>query len=86
MDEQSPSVKVIIRGQEISNSIIDCGSGVNVISKMTCDHRGITDWEVCPFLATNGEHEICLTPRDIAETIDHNRRSHVRNLGPCLNT
>ena len=49
MDEHSHSVKVIIRGQEVSNSIIDGGSGVNVISKMTCAHRGITDWEVSPF-------------------------------------
>ena len=49
MDEQSPSVKVFIRGQEIPHSIVDGGSRVNVINKNACDRLGITDWELCPF-------------------------------------
>ena len=49
MDEQNPSIKVIIQGQEIENTIIDGGSGVNVINKTTCDRLGITKWEACPF-------------------------------------
>ena len=43
MDEYSPSIKVIIRGQEIPHCIINGGSGVNVINKTTCDQLGITD-------------------------------------------
>ena len=50
MDEQSPSIKVIIRGQEVAGTIVDGGSGVNVINEITCDKLGITKWDVCPFL------------------------------------
>ena len=42
MDEQNPSIKVIIHGHEIENVIVDGGSGVNVINKTTCDKLGIT--------------------------------------------
>ena len=49
MDEQNPSIKVILYGQEIGNVIIDGGSGVNVINKTTCEKLGITEWEACPF-------------------------------------
>ena len=49
MDEQNPSIKVIIHGQEIEGAIVDGGSGVNVINKTTCDRLGITKWEACPF-------------------------------------
>ena len=49
MDEQSPSIKVIIRGQEVTDTIGDNGSGVNVINKITCDRLGITKWDACPF-------------------------------------
>ena len=50
MDEQSPKFKIIIHSQEVSGSIVDGGSGLNVISKTTCDQLGITTWETCPFL------------------------------------
>ena len=49
MDEQSPSIKVTIRGQEIARTIVDNGSGVNVINKTTCDKLRITKWDACPF-------------------------------------
>ena len=49
MDEQNPSIRVIIHGQEIDGAIVDGGSGVNVINKTTCDKLGITKWEACPF-------------------------------------
>ena len=49
MDEQNPSIKVIINGKEIEVSIADGGSRVNVINKITCDRLGITKWEACPF-------------------------------------
>ena len=49
MDEQNPSIKVIIHGQEIEGAIVDGGSGVNVINRTTCDRLGITKWEACPF-------------------------------------
>ena len=49
LDEQNPSVKAIIQGQEVSNNIIDDGSGVNVISKRTCDCLGSSEWDACPF-------------------------------------
>ena len=49
MDEQNPSIKVIIQGQEIEGAIVDGGSGVNVINKTTCDRLGITKWEAYPF-------------------------------------
>ena len=49
MDEQNPSIKFIINGQEIDNVIVDGGSGVTVINKTTCDKRGIMKWEACPF-------------------------------------
>ena len=49
MDEKNPSIRVIIHGQEIDGTIVDGGSGVNVINKTTCDKLGITKWEACPF-------------------------------------
>ena len=49
MDEQSPTIKVIIHGQEMSGSIVDGGSGGNVINTTTRDQLGITTWEACPF-------------------------------------
>ena len=48
MDEQSPSIKVIIQGQEVPGSIVDGGSRVNVINKLTC-HRLDINWETYPF-------------------------------------
>ena len=39
MDVHNPSIKVIIQDQEIPHSIIDGGSGVNVINKMTTNYR-----------------------------------------------
>ena len=32
MDEHSPSVKVVIKGQELPGSIVDGGLGINVIN------------------------------------------------------
>ena len=49
MDEQSPSIKVIIRGHEVARTIVDGGSGANVINKTTCDKLGITKWDTYPF-------------------------------------
>ena len=49
MDEQSPSIKLIIWGHEVARTIVDGGSGVNVINKTTCDKLGITKWDACPF-------------------------------------
>ena len=49
MDEQNPLIKVILYGQEIKNVIVDGGSRVNVINKVTCDMLGITEGETCPF-------------------------------------
>ena len=49
MDEQSPTIKVIIQGQEVVGAIVDGGSGVNVINKTTCDKLGIWKWDACPF-------------------------------------
>ena len=48
MDKQSPRIKFIIHDQEVAGSIVDGGSGVNVISKWTCDRLSITKWEACP--------------------------------------
>ena len=48
MDEQSPTIKVVIQGQEVAGAIVDGGSGVNVINKTTCDRLGIRKWDACP--------------------------------------
>ena len=49
MDEQSPSIKVIIRGQDVAGTIVDGGSRVNLINKITCDKLRITKLDACPF-------------------------------------
>ena len=41
VDMSSPSITVIVKGKEITGTIIDGGSGVNVISKRTYDTLGI---------------------------------------------
>ena len=42
MDEQNPSIKVIVHGHKIVETIVDDRSGVNVINKTTSDKLGIT--------------------------------------------
>ena len=49
VDTRSPTITVIVKGKEIAGTIIDGGSGVNIISKRTCDTLGIREWEPCPF-------------------------------------
>ena len=49
VDHHNLALKVVPQGQEITGCIVDDGSGVNVISKTTCKHLGITEWEACPF-------------------------------------
>ena len=49
LDEQNPSMKVIMKGTKLPGAIIDGGSRVNVISKKICDKLGIQEWEACPF-------------------------------------
>ena len=49
VDTSSPTITVIVKGKEITETIIDGGSGVNVISRRTCDNLGIREWESCPF-------------------------------------
>ena len=49
MDSQNPSVKIIIKGQNLHGCIIDNNSGVNVISEATCHNLGLNQWELCPF-------------------------------------
>ena len=49
MDEQSPTIKVVIKGKQVAGAIVDRGSGVNVINKTTCDKLGIRKWDACPF-------------------------------------
>ena len=48
MDEQTLSINVVIWGQDVTDSIVNDGSGVNVINKITCDRLGITKWDTCP--------------------------------------
>ena len=48
MDEHSPSIRVIIKGQEVLGSIVVGGSGINVVNKITCDRLSIK-WQTCPF-------------------------------------
>ena len=49
VDTSSPAIKEIVKGKEIAGTIIDAGSGLNVISRQTCDNLGIREWEPCPF-------------------------------------
>ena len=48
MEEHSPSIKVIMKGQEVLGSIFNGRLGVNIIKKLTYDRLGIK-WENCPF-------------------------------------
>ena len=49
MDEQTLSIKVVIWGKDVTDTIVNDGSGVNVINKFTCDWLRITKWDACPF-------------------------------------
>ena len=42
-------VTMIIKGKEVLGTIVDRGSGVNVISENKFDKFGICEWEPCPF-------------------------------------
>ena len=45
----SSVVSAVIKGNEVTGTIMDGGSDVNVISKKTFDTLGIWEWESCPF-------------------------------------
>jgi hypothetical protein len=49
MDCECPNMEAILGGQKIAGILIDGGSGVNVISMVTCRQLGITKWELCKF-------------------------------------
>ena len=43
VDHYNPTIKVILKGEEISGCIVDGKFGVNFISKTTCNSLGITN-------------------------------------------
>ena len=49
IDNQNPTIKVLVHDTEIKGCGVDGMSGVNVISKATRTNLGITSWENCPF-------------------------------------
>ena len=49
VDNNGPAITTINKGKEITGTIVDGGSRVNVISQRTCDNLGITECEPCPF-------------------------------------
>ena len=49
VDTNSLIVTLINKGKEVTGTIVDGGSGVNVIIRRTCDTLGIQEWESCPF-------------------------------------
>ena len=49
VDTNSPTITTIVKGKELPGTVIDGGSGVNVISLRTCTTLGIQEWEPCPF-------------------------------------
>ena len=49
VDTNSPVITAIVKGKELPDTVIDGGSGVNVISLRTCDALGIHEWEPCMF-------------------------------------
>ena len=49
VDTNSPAITAIIKGRELLSTIVDGGSGVNVISLQTCNTLGIQEWEPCLF-------------------------------------
>ena len=48
-DTNIPAIIAILKGREVLRTIIDGGSGINVISQRTCDTLRIQEWEPCPF-------------------------------------
>mgnify|MGYP000011049417 CR=1 FL=1 len=50
VNDHNPTIKIIIKEEEISGCIIEGSSGVNVISRETYNRLGIATWEACPFL------------------------------------
>ena len=49
VDTNNPTITTIVKGREVPGTIVDGGSGLNVISQQTCDTLGIQEWEPCPF-------------------------------------
>ena len=75
VDTSSPALTVIVKGKEIAGTIIDGGSGVNVISKRTCDTLGIRDWEPCPFWLRMADTSL-VRPTGIIRDLDVTIRGH----------
>ena len=49
IDYYNPAIKVLVQGTKITECVVNAGSGVNVISKATCNNLGINSWENCHF-------------------------------------
>ena len=49
VDMNSLAITAFVKGQELPRTIVDGGSGVNVISLRTCNTLGIQEWEPCLF-------------------------------------
>ena len=49
VDTNSPALTVIIKGNEVTSTMIKWGSNINVISQKTCDTSGIWELKSCPF-------------------------------------
>ena len=69
MDEQNPSIKVIIRDQEVARIIVDGGSGLNVINKTTYDKLGTTKLDSCPFWLRMG-YTTTVRPHGLIRQLD----------------
>lgn len=49
-DTRIPKISVLYRGIWIDNVLVDGGTGVNIVTKATCEKFGWMDWLSVPFL------------------------------------
>ena len=83
MDEHSPSIEVIIKGQEVSRSIVDGVSGVNVINKLICDRLNIKVGNLS-ILAKNARYNQSPTIGLNSIVRCHHWWSHIPNFSHCF--
>ena len=83
MDYPNPAVKMVIKGREVHGSIIDGGSGVNVISEATCHELGITQWEPCSFCLRMADTR-SVRPIGLISNLDFILRAHTFNVSTVV--
>ena len=82
-DKNNLAITAIIKGREVPGTIVDGGSGVNVISQRTCDTLGIQEWEPCPYCLRMADTS-SVRPARLIKDLEVTIRGHIFPISAML--